>query len=125
MSVPPPSPAHLGRHVLLDLYEVPREFLLAPETAHGILRAAAQKMGATVVDAKFHAFSPYGVSGVLIIAESHLTVHTWPEHGYAAIDVFSCGELDLEAGLAHLVAAFSAGRHEVRPFARGRILQGS
>ena len=56
------------------------------------LNQAADKAGATVVSSAFHAFNPYGVSGVVVIAESHLTIHTWPEYGYAAVDIFTCGD---------------------------------
>lgn len=51
---------------------------------------AAQEVGATVLGDTFHRFQPHGVSGVVVIAESHLSVHTWPEHAYAAVDIFSC-----------------------------------
>ena len=53
---------------------------------------AALACGATIVQKNFHLFSPYGVSGVVVISESHLAIHTWPELGYAAVDVFTCGE---------------------------------
>lgn len=109
----------LGRHVHLELYDCPAERINSPAEAEHILVAAANVMRATIVGSHFHAFSPHGVSGVVIIAESHLTVHTWPEHRYAAVDVFSCGDLDLAAGVAHLAEAFGAARHEVRYFNRG------
>lgn len=111
----------LGRHVHLELYDCPAERITPPAESERILLEAAAVMRATVVGSHFHAFSPHGVSGVVIIAESHLTVHTWPEHHYAAVDVFSCGDLDLEAGIALLVEAFGAGRHEVRFFDRGFV----
>jgi S-adenosylmethionine decarboxylase proenzyme len=111
----------LGRHVHLDLYDCPEALLARPADSERILLAAAAAMGATVIGAHFHAFNPHGVSGVVIIAESHLTVHTWPEHGYAAVDVFSCGELDLDAGMAVLETDYQAGRKEVRAFDRGWV----
>jgi S-adenosylmethionine decarboxylase proenzyme len=80
---------------------------------------AAKTMGATLVDARFHQFSPYGISGVVVIQESHLTIHSWPEYGYAAIDIFTCGEIDLEAGVAYLEQKLSAGRSECRLLKRG------
>ena len=56
------------------------------------LLAASLAAGATIVDESFHTFPPYdGVSGVIIILESHVSIHTWPEHGYAAVDIFTCG----------------------------------
>lgn len=53
---------------------------------------SAKKAGATIISSSFHHFSPQGVSGVVVIAESHLAIHTWPEYGYAAVDVFTCGQ---------------------------------
>jgi len=111
----------LGRHVHLDLYDCPAALLRVPADSERILLAAAGAMGATVVGSHFHAFSPHGVSGVVIIAESHLTVHTWPEHGYAAVDVFSCGALDLDAGIAALRAGYGSGRDVLAGFDRGWV----
>ncbi len=54
--------------------------------------SAAEEAGATVINSTFHHFSPIGVSGVVVIEESHLAIHSWPEFGYAAIDVFTCGD---------------------------------
>lgn len=113
------SPTPLGRHLLLDLYDCPEELLRFPADSEVILLAAAEAMGATVIESRFHAFSPHGVSGMVIIAESHLSIHTWPEHGYAAVDVFSCGGLNLEAGLMVLEAGFKADKTEAREFGRG------
>ena len=53
---------------------------------------AAKRAEATIIDVVFHEFNPFGISGVVVIAESHLSIHTWPEHRYAAVDIFSCGE---------------------------------
>ncbi|MGB3801585.1 MAG: adenosylmethionine decarboxylase [Lewinella sp.] len=112
---------YLGVHILLELHECPAERLRLPADSERILLAAAAAMGATVVESRFHAFSPHGVSGVVVIAESHLTVHTWPEYGYAAVDVFSCGDLDLEAGLTVLREGYGAADTEQRTFRRGRL----
>jgi S-adenosylmethionine decarboxylase proenzyme len=69
---------------------------------------AAEASGATIVTHSFHHFSPHGVSGAVIIAESHLAIHTWPEHQFAAVDFFSCGDVDMDRGLAVLKATFGA-----------------
>ena len=114
-------PAYLGTHILLELRGCPSDLLRRPADSERILLAAAEVMGARVVASRFHAFSPHGVSGVVVIAESHLTVHTWPEHGYAAVDVFSCGNLDIEAGLAILREGYVASETEQRMFMRGRL----
>lgn len=109
----------LGRHVHLDLYGLDPGRIAAPSHIAPHLRAAAQMMGATIVSEHCHAFSPFGVSGVVIIAESHLTIHTWPEHGYAAVDIFTCGVLDLDAGLRYLIEALSPTRHVLNFYDRG------
>jgi S-adenosylmethionine decarboxylase len=72
------------------------------------------------VSSHFHRFAPQGVSGVVIIAESHVTVHTWPEHGYAAIDVFTCGRPEVaQAVMDLIVAELGAGKVHVTSFDRG------
>ena len=111
----------LGTHVLLELYECPTSILKYPMDSERILLAAANKMEATIIEHRFHAFSPHGVSGVVVIAESHLTVHTWPEHGYAAVDIFSCGDLDLAAGIELLIREFGAMRSEKKIITRGKV----
>lgn len=117
----PPGTKPLGRHVHLDLYDCTAGILSAPSDSEHILNEAARRMKATIVGSHFHAFNPHGVSGVVVIAESHLTVHTWPEHNFAAVDVFSCGELDLDAGIALLIAEFGAQRHNIAGFDRGWV----
>ena len=81
----------LGKHVILECYECDLEALNSPELLEMIFLEAADKSGATVMGTTFKKFDPQGVSGVVIIAESHFTVHTWPEYKYAAIDMFTCG----------------------------------
>lgn len=121
MSTPPRA---LGRHIILELYDCPEALLKHPAEAERFLLQAAEEMKATVVSSSFHAFSPYGVSGVVIIQESHLTIHTWPEHRYAAIDIFTCGPLQLEAGVSYLKTAFQAQRHGLQELERGLIDEG-
>jgi S-adenosylmethionine decarboxylase len=112
--------AVFGRHILLELYDCPAPLLKDGAALEAALRAAAAAMGATVVTATFHQFSPYGISGVVIIQESHLTIHTWPEHGYAAVDIFTCGDIALEKGVAYLQQALQAGQSTWRAYERGR-----
>ena len=112
----------LGRHIILELYDCPEELLKYPPASEKFLLEAAEAMQATVVSSSFHAFSPYGVSGVVIIQESHLTIHTWPEHCYAAVDIFACGPLQLEKGVEYLCQAFQAKRHWQRELERGTVL---
>ena len=82
----------LGIHLLLELKDCNREVLDDLTYLQSVLVAAAQEAGATVLEDYFHHFAPQGVSGAVIIAESHLSLHTWPEHGYAAVDIFTCGD---------------------------------
>ena len=81
----------LGRHLLLELKDCDKEVLDNLEYLRICLCETAEKIGATVLNNVFHQFCPQGVSGVVVIAESHLCVHTWPEYGYAAVDIFTCG----------------------------------
>ena len=64
---------------------------------------AAEETGATIIGEIFHQFSPQGVTGVVAIAESHLCIHTWPEYGYAAVDIFTCGDSFNPTEAAHLI----------------------
>ena len=81
----------LGRHLLLELRECNVAVLDDLKYLENALVSAAEDSGATVLDKSFHHFAPQGVSGVVLIAESHLSLHTWPEHAYAAVDIFTCG----------------------------------
>lgn len=114
----------LGRHLLLELYECDRKLLGQIKPVEHILKHAAIEAGATVVQSNFHQFSPYGVSGVVVIAESHLTIHTWPEHGYAAVDIFTCDfHLQMDKIEEMLVSAFKPERHEHSMLHRGINLE--
>jgi S-adenosylmethionine decarboxylase len=90
----PPRPGEepsLGSHLLVELYGCSSEALQKESYVGEVMRAAAHESKATVVEQSFHEFKPYGVSGAVIIQESHYTIHTWPEHRYAAVDLFYCG----------------------------------
>ncbi|HEY3314900.1 MAG TPA: adenosylmethionine decarboxylase [Bacillota bacterium] len=82
----------LGRHILAELYGCNPESLNDLKKVEKAMVSAAIKAGAEVREVAFHKFSPQGISGVVVISESHLAVHTWPEHCYAAVDVFTCGD---------------------------------
>ncbi len=82
----------LGIHLILDLKECNPELLNDLPFIRATMIEAAEAAGATIIGESFHQFNPVGVTGVLAIAESHLTIHTWPEFCYAAVDVFTCGE---------------------------------
>jgi len=113
--------AELGDHRLLDCYDCADALLRDAAALERTLTEAAEKAGARVVKAVFHTFSPHGASGVVVIAESHLAIHTWPERGFAAIDLFTCAGPALADRLeAAVLEAFAPARIETQRFLRGR-----
>lgn len=114
----------LGRHLLLELKNCNREVLDDLDTLKIYLVDTAEKIGATVLDSVFHHFSPQGVSGVVVIAESHLCIHTWPEFGYAAVDIFTCGEtINPQDAISLLVNKLGAEDHSFMELERGLITE--
>ncbi|EYD73869.1 S-adenosylmethionine decarboxylase proenzyme, prokaryotic class 1B [Rubellimicrobium mesophilum DSM 19309] len=112
---------HPGRHLLADLYDAVR--LTDAAEIEASLKEAAQAAGATILMSHLHVFqSSGGVTGMVLLAESHISIHTWPEHGFAAVDVFMCGEARAEAALEVIRAALGAGRMVVRREVRGAEL---
>jgi S-adenosylmethionine decarboxylase len=118
--------ARLGTQVVLDLYECETGHLDDIAWVKKTLVQAAVAAGATVVETVFHKFAPCGISGVVVIAESHLAIHIWPEHRYAAVDVFTCGEtVQMEAATALLAREFRSKRPVQRRFTRGDGVSGA
>ncbi|MEJ2542908.1 MAG: adenosylmethionine decarboxylase [Calditrichaceae bacterium] len=110
----------LGRHLLLELYECDSNLLNNTNAIETILTESARIAEATIVETSFHHFSPYGVSGVVVIAESHITIHTWPEHDYAAIDIFTCDdEMVIDHIVDHLKVELKAKRFDQKMIRRG------
>jgi S-adenosylmethionine decarboxylase len=110
----------LGRHVLAELYGCEPGMLDNVERVRDMMVAAALAAGAEVREVAFHKFSPQGVSGVVVISESHLAVHTWPELGYAAVDVFTCGDrVDPWDACNHIVEGFKADHYTASEIKRG------
>lgn len=87
----------LGKHLIIELYDCDPDAINNVKSIEETMLAAAHEAGATIVTHSFHQFSPYGFSGAVIISESHFTIHTWPEHGYCAVDIFTCGDLNNDA----------------------------
>jgi len=83
----------LGKHLLLELIDCDATLLNDMEYLRKVVSDTARQIGATVIKDSFYQFTPQGVSGVLIIAESHISIHTWPEYSFAAVDVFTCGDV--------------------------------
>ena len=110
----------LGTHILLELNDCPQSLLLEQATLETALVDAANAAGATVVKPVFHQFSPHGLSGVVVIAESHIAVHTWPEHRYAAIDIFTCGDPVIASRIqTEIQHRFAPARAAAQTIARG------
>ena len=87
----------IGVHVILDLYNCDPEILNDKEKIEQILTNSAKIANATIVSTHFREFKPQGVTGVVVVAESHISIHTWPELGYAAVDVYTCGSHTMPA----------------------------
>jgi len=110
----------LGKHLLLELKDCDKEVLNDLGFLRGALLTAASKCGATVLGESFHQFSPQGVSGVVVIAESHLFIHTWPEYAYAAVDIFTCGNsVQPEKAAELLIEKLGANNHSIIEVQRG------
>ncbi len=112
----------LGRHILVEFFGCEPHVMNDVARIESSMVAAAEKAGATVINSTFHHFSPYGVSGVVVIQESHLAIHTWPEYGYAAVDLFTCGDsVDPWISFDHLKEAFGAGNYSALEMRRGSL----
>jgi S-adenosylmethionine decarboxylase len=112
----------LGKHLLLELNDCDPNLLNDLSFIREIMLAAANESGATVLGESFHQFSPQGVSGVILIAESHLSVHTWPEHGYAGADIFTCGtRVKPEKAAEMIVDRLKPRTHSIILLNRGMI----
>jgi len=112
----------LGRQVLVEFYDCDPALLNNPVFVEGSMKEAAVVAGSSIVDSVFRIFAPHGVSGVVVIAESHLAIHTWPEYGYAAVDLFTCGDkVDPWAAHDYLRDALRAGNSEYKELPRGKL----
>ncbi|MGG7177319.1 adenosylmethionine decarboxylase [Clostridium paraputrificum] len=112
----------LGRHILVEFYNCDCDILGDHNEIEEYMCEAARKAKATIVTSCFHKFNPWGVSGAVIIQESHLTIHTWPEYGYASVDLYTCGEsVDPWVGFAYLEKMLKCERSESTEIARGMV----
>lgn len=112
----------LGRHVLAEVYGCDFNLLNDVKKVEKIMVNAALEAGAEIREFVFHKFSPQGVSGVVVISESHLAIHTWPELGYAAVDVFTCGDkVDPWDACNYLAEMFEAESINAKETKRGIV----
>lgn len=109
-----------GRHYILDLFGCNPNLLMETETLESICIESAKVSGATVLHSYFHHFGEgYGVTGVVALSESHISIHTWPETQYAALDIFMCGECDPKDAVDYLINKFSPTKSVSLPIKRG------
>ena len=110
----------LGRHILVEFYNCQKDIMDNHDLIEEYMKEAARVSGATIVESVFHTFNPWGVSGAVIIQESHLTIHTWPEYRYAAVDLFTCGEsVDPWKAFDYLKDKFQSDKTETSEVVRG------
>ena len=115
----PTRQRHLGRHLVLDAWRAPAEKLNSEEVVKQAVEEAVAVCGATLINLCVHQFSPYGVTATATLAESHMAVHTWPEHGYLGADLFFCGKGNPETAIDKLVELLQAQDVKVRFLNRG------
>ena len=110
----------LGTHLLVELRDCNPTILKNLDEVRDALVSAAKEAKATIVDISFHEFNPFGISGMVVIAESHLSIHTWPEYSYAAVDIFTCGDvIKPEVAAASLIERFESKNPSVVEMKRG------
>lgn len=111
--------AKVGNHLVVDAWEAPANLLNDPERIRQALLAAIAAGEATLIDLCVHQFSPHGVTATATLAESHIAIHTWPEHGYFAADLFFCGQGKPEQAMQVLQTSLQAKQVKVKEVERG------
>jgi len=109
----------VGTHLVVDAWEAPQSLLNDPEGIRNAILDAVSAGEATLIDLCVHQFSPHGVTATATLAESHIAIHTWPEHGYFAADLFFCGRGKPQQAMEFLQKALQAKRVEYREIPRG------
>ena len=111
----------MGTHLVVDAWQAPAELLNDPEAIRKALIEAITAGQATLIDLCVHQFSPHGVTATATLAESHIAVHTWPEHGYFAADLFFCGVGDPKTAMKVLQTALQARQIKIQELQRGFV----
>ena len=111
-----------SQHLLVELFECDIESLEDKPLLEKLLNDAAAAANVTIIQSVFHQYSPQGVTGIVIIEESHLSIHTWPEYGYASVDFYTCGDGLPEKALKVIKAGLNAARSETLMVDRGKSL---
>jgi S-adenosylmethionine decarboxylase proenzyme len=111
-----------GKHILAEYFECECTYLDSEQAIREVMLEAASASGATIVGNIFHHFNPQGVTGVVVIAESHLAIHTWPEFRYASVDLFTCGShLDPWVGFEYLKERLQSRKWMSKEIIRGTM----
>jgi S-adenosylmethionine decarboxylase len=108
-----------GKHYLVELMDCDAELLKRVKDVEPVLMEAVRRSGATVIRSHTHQFEPYGVTAVVLIADSHFSLHTWPQDRYASFDVQTCGDMDVQAAVQCMRDGLKAQRVEVQTVTRG------
>ena len=112
----------LGTHLLVEVKDCNSEILKDLGKVKEALVSAAKEAKATIIDVSFHEFNPFGISGMVVIAESHLSIHTWPEYAYAAVDIFTCGDIiKPEIAARYLIDCFESKNPSIVEMKRGIV----
>jgi S-adenosylmethionine decarboxylase len=112
----------LGRHLLVEFYDCNPEIINNKDLVEKYMKEAAIAAGSTIVQSVFHMFQPHGVSGVVVIAESHLAIHTWPEYYYASVDLYTCGTcVNPMDAYTYLKDKFESQNADIKEIARGDV----
>jgi S-adenosylmethionine decarboxylase len=110
----------LGTQTFVEYYNCDKNIIDDEKKIELLMNNAARISNATIIKSTFHRFAPQGVSGVIVIAESHFAIHTWPEHSYASVDLFTCGSsIDELKAIKYLKEQFNSSKYEVKKVKRG------
>jgi len=115
--------ASAGTHCILELYGCPSDLLNDVLCVRAAVEEASRRSMSTLLKLSSHQFQPQGVTAIALLAESHISIHTWPEHGYAAVDVFTCGEnADPRRACLYVAERLAAREYELTVLSRGQRL---
>ncbi len=116
----------LGLHIVADLYEVNPDLIDREEDIRHLLETSVKVANLTKISSHFYQFEPHGATGVILLAESHISIHTWPEHKLATVDVFTCGDPSKAyKAMDYIINTLGAKRIEKRVFDRGIVQEKS
>ena len=110
----------LGKHLIIELFDCDSRIISDLKAVEKHMIEAVRLSGATIIRSFFHLFLPDGVSGIVVVAESHFSIHTWPEHGYSALDIFTCGDrIKSKEALNYLKNKLRSGNSSTMELQRG------